>query len=383
MVRSMASVSAVRAFVAAAALCGMTLPVLAETRTSDVAIMPFDRRKLDVELSDALADVFQVAFSRASRLSVLAQSDIGAMVGFEKQKELAGCEGGSCLAEIGGALGVRYIVTGRFARVGSSYLCLVKLIDVQHGSVVASDQETAPAEEQLLLEAVQKLGTRFGQAVATKVTPPPTTPVAPPRADPVPVAAVEPAPAPPPDPTSPPAAPEDKPRPRAVRKGSNAHVPPLVLGIVSNVAACACGVTCLGGLAGAVALSQSGAYALIPLLLCALPSFVAAGTATGCSVFGYGFSLFRFINRPTEPPVDEPEAAPKPTAAPGGVPAPAPEAVPPAPVPPPSEPLPAVEEPPPAVAEPPKEPSAPPPADPPPPAPAKKGKKKPPRGGPR
>jgi hypothetical protein len=35
---------------------------------------------------------------------VISQSDISAMIGFEKQKKMLGCDETSCLAEIGGAL---------------------------------------------------------------------------------------------------------------------------------------------------------------------------------------------------------------------------------------------------------------------------------------
>jgi TolB-like protein len=159
-------------------LLATALPAHAEG--ADVAIMPFDRRQLDATLTETLLDTFQIGFAQASGLSVIGQGDIVALVGLEKQKELMGCDTGSCVAELGGALGVRFMVVGRFAKVGTSYLLLVKMIDVTKGGVVAQDQETVTAgDEQRLLEGVQKLAARFGQTVAAKV--PPATVAAPPK----------------------------------------------------------------------------------------------------------------------------------------------------------------------------------------------------------
>jgi TolB-like protein len=185
----------------------------------DVAVMPFDLRKLDVELGNTLTDTFQITFAKVTGLNVIGQMDISAMVGLEKEKQLLACAEGSCLAEIGGALGVRYIVTGRFAGVGDSWVITVKLIDVQRASVVLSDQETvdSPGEKELL-KAVQELAQRFAVAAKAKTAAKVTAPVAPPPAAAAPPQAPAPAEdrpggAPPPvaPPVEPPAPPEPTP----------------------------------------------------------------------------------------------------------------------------------------------------------------------------
>ncbi|MBI5498133.1 MAG: hypothetical protein HY904_24235 [Deltaproteobacteria bacterium] len=143
----------------------------ARAATADVAIVLVDAAGLDPKMAETLLDSFQVSFARASMLNTVSQSDLAATVGFEKQKQLVGCESGSCLAELGGALGVRHLITTRFAKVGSAFLILVKLVDVTAGGVpVAADQETVPGkDERKLLEAVQRLATRFGRAVGIQL----------------------------------------------------------------------------------------------------------------------------------------------------------------------------------------------------------------------
>ena len=42
-----------------------------------------------------------------------------------------GCEQTSCLAELGGALGVRYLIVPSVGKIGASYLINLKLVDVE------------------------------------------------------------------------------------------------------------------------------------------------------------------------------------------------------------------------------------------------------------
>ncbi|MEW5853339.1 MAG: hypothetical protein AB2A00_31455 [Myxococcota bacterium] len=172
------------------AVVSTLLPVAAradaqEEKKAEIAIMPFDTRKVDTELTAALMDTFQIRFARASERNVIGQQDIASLVTFEQQKSLMGCDSTSCLTEIGGALGVRYLVIGRFARVGNSIVITVKLMDVQRAQLRLSDQEVvASADEQALLEGVQRLAVRFGEAARKELgprsngateTPPPAT----------------------------------------------------------------------------------------------------------------------------------------------------------------------------------------------------------------
>src|SRR3954469_24747603 len=48
--------------------------------------------------------------------SVIGKSDIEALLGLERMKDAVGCTDTSCLAEIGGALGVDEMVTGAVAK---------------------------------------------------------------------------------------------------------------------------------------------------------------------------------------------------------------------------------------------------------------------------
>ncbi len=53
------------------------------------------------------------------------------MVSFEAQKQLLGCGDDSCLAELGGALGVEFIVMGSVSKIGESTLISLKKINLE------------------------------------------------------------------------------------------------------------------------------------------------------------------------------------------------------------------------------------------------------------
>jgi len=64
------------------------------------------------------------------------RSDLQTMLGHEKMKEALGCDEESCMAEIAGSLGSRYLVAGSMARTQAGYLINLKFIDGKQGGAV-------------------------------------------------------------------------------------------------------------------------------------------------------------------------------------------------------------------------------------------------------
>jgi TolB-like protein len=129
-------------------------------------------------------------------IEVVSKSDIAAIVGFEKEKTLLGCSDDSnCLAEIGGALGVDYMLTGQVGQIGSRFRLSLILVDVKKGKVAARAADFCDKNEDALANAsVQRVReiiaiVQAGQAGAEKPAivavpkaapppPPPPSPVA-------------------------------------------------------------------------------------------------------------------------------------------------------------------------------------------------------------
>jgi hypothetical protein len=77
----------------------------------------------------------------APTLGLIASEDLRNLVGFQAQRERLGCQDTACLAEIGGALGVDELVVGSLAKLGTSYILDVRLIDARRAKVIAEANE--------------------------------------------------------------------------------------------------------------------------------------------------------------------------------------------------------------------------------------------------
>jgi hypothetical protein len=149
----------------------------------------------------------------AAGYDVISQSDVAAMLGFEKQKQLVGCrEDSSCLGEIGGALGVDHVLTGQVGQIGSRYHLAFLLLDARKARVIARTARFSGRNEDQLADAAQRSvadllrGPRAQGAAVPAGAPPraaaaarPPQPSPPPDLStrlPVPAPAVPPAPAP-------------------------------------------------------------------------------------------------------------------------------------------------------------------------------------------
>ncbi len=93
--------------------------------------------------------------SRAG-FDVISQSDVSAMVGFEKQKQMLGCrDDSSCLAEIGGALGVDYVLSGQVGQIGTRLHLSFQLLDARKAKVVARTARFSDRDEDVLASTAQ------------------------------------------------------------------------------------------------------------------------------------------------------------------------------------------------------------------------------------
>src|SRR6266542_2602871 len=128
-----------------------------------------------------LSDIVVSEVARAG-YDVVSQADITAMIGFEKQKKVLGCsEDSSCLAEIGGALGVDFMLTGQVGQIGTRNRVSLLVVDTKKARAVARSAQFSDQDEDALVRAAELAvkeilaGIRAAQAVAQApaATPPP------------------------------------------------------------------------------------------------------------------------------------------------------------------------------------------------------------------
>jgi len=104
---------------------------------------------------------------------VIGQDDIAALVGFEKQKDLVGCDDASCIANIGGALGVDRIIAVRIARLDADWVVTSKLINIKATRVEARTSDIIVGNVKALLNAVPDIVGKLFAAAQGRPPPPP------------------------------------------------------------------------------------------------------------------------------------------------------------------------------------------------------------------
>jgi hypothetical protein len=121
---------------------------------------------------------------RRPGVSVVAESDLAALLGVEKKRQmLSGCADSGCLAELGGALGADRVVHGSVGRVGSSLVITISSLDAPRARTVASVSERLKgAGDEAFLDGLSAMVDRLlAEPGPAAPPPPPPKPAAPPK----------------------------------------------------------------------------------------------------------------------------------------------------------------------------------------------------------
>lgn len=111
-------------------------------------------RDVDQAVTKGLSELAMAEIQGRHLGECIGSSDIKSMLNLEQSKQLMGCaDDASCVAEIGGALGVDLLFAGGITRIGSKYLVSLKLFNVSQAKVLARLSESVDADEDALLQA--------------------------------------------------------------------------------------------------------------------------------------------------------------------------------------------------------------------------------------
>ncbi|MBI5068649.1 MAG: hypothetical protein HZB56_10450 [Deltaproteobacteria bacterium] len=126
-------------------------------RKTRVAVMEIRALGTEAHKAELLSEVALTEASGLERFEIIGRSDIASMIGFEQQKKVLGCaDDSSCLAEIGGALGVDQVLVGSLGRLGALYRVDLKLVDAKKARVLARFGESVEGNEEKLVATVQR-----------------------------------------------------------------------------------------------------------------------------------------------------------------------------------------------------------------------------------
>jgi hypothetical protein len=163
------------ALAAALSLAAVPSPAsAARAKKIKVALMEIRSLGTAANLSDLLSEVALTEVGSMDRIEAIGRSDIESILGFEKQKKVLGCsDETNCLAEVGGALGVEFIIVGTLGRVGALYRLDMKLVETAKSRVRARTGESVEGQEEKLVASVQKAIHRLLDPIANELPLPP------------------------------------------------------------------------------------------------------------------------------------------------------------------------------------------------------------------
>jgi TolB-like protein len=95
---------------------------------------------IDQSLLTTTTELLTVELSRRSELEVLSGADIRRMIALEAERVSVGCDlDASCLAEVAGALGARYVVSSTVGRLATLTVITLSLFDASEGRAVSRE----------------------------------------------------------------------------------------------------------------------------------------------------------------------------------------------------------------------------------------------------
>jgi hypothetical protein len=139
-----------------------TAPVVAQAgKVVSLAVLDLDSAGVTADVSKNLTQILGVELKRLAGTTVISRDDIQALLQMQEQKLQLGCDDMSCLAEVGGALGVEKLVVGSVGKLAGSYIVSLRLITVAGARVDNRVVESFTGPEDQLIRAVRHAGRRL------------------------------------------------------------------------------------------------------------------------------------------------------------------------------------------------------------------------------
>jgi hypothetical protein len=127
---------------------------------------------IEASVTGPFTDAITAEVQARGVFDVISSRDIQALLGVERQRQLLGCgeDSKSCMAELSGALGARFVLTGSLAKLGDAYQLTLSTLDSQKAQPIG--RATRIAKDLAGLRAA--LPSAVAEATATPLPPPPS-----------------------------------------------------------------------------------------------------------------------------------------------------------------------------------------------------------------
>ena len=153
-----------------------TAPAIVEAAPRILVLVP-KGDTVDVEVRRAIAATLTVELGKTGRFTALSSSELAQLADLEADKQAAGCDSTSCLGEIAGALGARYVVVGDATQLGDLLVVNLSLFDVERATSVqrtsfeVNDPADVPARARAAAAALAGTGSARAPAAGLPLVP--------------------------------------------------------------------------------------------------------------------------------------------------------------------------------------------------------------------
>ena len=133
--------NSVRYFVALFVLgCFTSWSAAASDTNPRMLMMDIKATLVDEKIVGLVNNMVSTELAKQKGVELLTGADMRQMVALEIEKQSMGCtDDSSCLSELAGAIGARYVVFGEMGKLGSFFLLTLNLFDSQMAKSVARD----------------------------------------------------------------------------------------------------------------------------------------------------------------------------------------------------------------------------------------------------
>ena len=132
-------------------------------------VAPLKRVKTDKADAKILTEMIRIQVGQSNRYTLVTPEEMGAIDEELKGNSSGGCEESSCIAEIGGALGARYMITGQFSALESRYILTLKLVDIEQVKANSTTDIRADRVEGIVDQLAAKIAALLGVDNAPRI----------------------------------------------------------------------------------------------------------------------------------------------------------------------------------------------------------------------
>lgn len=123
---------------------------------TQVAVIDLAAHDVPPGLAQSLTQLLSLELKKFEGLGVISRDEIRTLLRFEAERQVLQCtDDTACLVEIGGALGVDYLVAGSIGRLGEALVLNLKLMDIGAARVVSRVAESFQGPERELPQALR------------------------------------------------------------------------------------------------------------------------------------------------------------------------------------------------------------------------------------